>query len=164
MTNRILRPLLTASAAVLLSTVLAVGAAGAASASTQANQAVNYGEVGQFHCSAGEVTFDSLSVPYAELGGGYGGYPVSYEPIVYVYYGGAYHPYSTMRDKYNGIYQIVSNGASEYTELPMTAVVPRGYYYRVYVYVDPTQPGYSPHDDPAIVDSGNGVGGSVCSA
>ena len=77
MTNRILRPLLTASAAVLLSTGLAVGAAGAASASTRANQAVNYGEVGQFHC---------------------------------------------------------------------------------------TQPGYSPHYDPAIVDSGNGVGGSVCSA
>ena len=164
MTTRILRRLLTASAAALLSTALAVGAAGAASASTQANQAISYGETGLFHCSAGQVTFDDLRVPVAELGGGYGGYPVYYEPFVYIYYSGAFHSYSNMYDQYNGTYQVVSSGASEYAELAMTASVPRGYSYRVYVYVDPTQPGYSPHYDPAIVDSGNGVGGSVCSA
>jgi hypothetical protein len=164
MTHRILRRALTASAAALLSTGLAMGAAGAASASTQANQATSYGEVAQFHCAAGQVTFDYLSVPYAELGGGYGGYPVYYEPFVYVYYSGAYHLYSNTYDRYNGTYQVISSGASEYAELPMTASVPRGYSYRVYVYVDPTQPGYSPHYDPAIVDSGNGAGGSVCAA
>jgi hypothetical protein len=164
MTSRIVRRLLTGSAAALLCTGLAVASAGAASASTQAGQAANYGEVAEFHCSAGQVTFDYLSVPTAELGGGYGGYPVYYEPLVYIYYSGAYHLYSNMYDKYNGTYHVVSSGASEYTELPMTASVPRGYYYRVSVYVDPTQPGYSAHYDPAIVDAGNGAGGSVCSA
>jgi hypothetical protein len=110
------------------------------------------------------VTFDDLRVPVAELGGGYGGYPVYYEPFVYIYYSGAFHLYSYRYNKYNGTSQVISSGASEYAELPMTASVPRGYYYRVYVYVDPTQPGYSPHYDPATVDSGNGTGGSVCSA
>jgi hypothetical protein len=164
MVNRIRRRLLATGAVALLSTALAAGAAGAASASTGANQAVSYGEVAEFHCSPGQVTFDYLSVPYAELGGGYGGYPVYYEPVVFVYYSGAFHSYSTMRDRYNGTYQIISDGASEYTELPMTVPVPRGYSYRVYVAVEPTQPGYSSHTDPAFVDAGNGLGSSVCSA
>lgn len=142
-------------------------------ATATAQPSVSYGESAAFHCARGSgyavVFFDKLSVPYAELQPA-GSYTLYYEPVVYIYYQGAWRSYSLIRTSSNfasenGLryWHVNSPGQEVYDELQFVADVPLGYAYRVYVYVDNTNPRYStPHYDPAL--SWGGGTSYVCTA
>jgi len=130
---------------------LALAAPAAASAATQssAQTAVSYGELAQFHCNYGQVTFDYLNVP-----AGYGA--TYYQPVVFWWYGGTWQLYAYLPAQYLANYYGVPLERTE----PIS--VPHGYYYAITVAV--ATAGHIAHSDPAMVDSGAGAGGSYCLA
>ena len=140
---------------------------------TAASAAVTYGESASFHCARGAgyaaIFFDKLSIPPAEIPPS-GVYTVYYEPVVYIYYEGAWQPYTVMRTSSNfasenGLttWQVNSESQAVYDELPFVVYVPLGYAYRVYAYVSSSNPAYAAvHSDPALISSGGT--GHVCTA
>ena len=140
---------------------------------TAASAAVTYGENASFHCGRGAgyaaIFFDKLSLPAAEIPPS-GAYTAYYEPLVYIYYGGAWQFYTTMRTisgfaAENGLtsWQVSTEGQAVYHELQFVAYVPHGYAYRVYAYVSSTNPAYgAAHYDPALIYGGGT--GYVCTA
>lgn len=162
----------TRSALLALAITGSLGAAALATP-TAASASVYYGENASFHCtrSAGYATifFDKLSVPPTEVPPS-GVYTVWYEPVVYIYYGGAWQQYSTMRTSSNfasenglSTWHVNSESQAVYGELQFVLNVPLGYAYRVYAYVGSNNPAYSTaHWDPALIYGGGT--GYVCTA
>jgi hypothetical protein len=131
---------------------LALAAPAAASAATQssAQATVSYGELAQFHCSYGQVTFDHLNMPAGLYGATY------YQPVVWVSNGGPWQFYAYLRPQYLANYYQVPEERTE----PIN--VAHGYYYTIVVAV--ATAGHVAHSDQAMVDSGAGAGGSYCLA
>jgi hypothetical protein len=162
----------TRSALVALALAGSLGAVAVATP-TAASAAVSYGESASFHCARGAgyaaVFFDKLSIPPTEIPPS-GAYTVYYEPVVYIYYGGAWQPYTLMRTSSNiasenglASWHVNSESQAVYDEVQFVAYVPLGYAYRVYAYVSSTNPAYSAaHYDPALI-YGSGTG-YVCTA
>lgn len=103
--------------------MVALGVLAAAPASAAMSY---YGETPDFHCSTGAVVLDSVRLPTAEI-------PASYSGAVYIWYGGEWQFYTYAQLPGGARTAVISDGGQNENQVAMTASVPRGYYYRVWV-------------------------------